>query len=174
MNSRFKAIIFILAMVFVLFATACTVSGGKSLNSAEALKEYLDKQPANSPDKPIRVTMTANALMLEKIASAIASSGKYVSLNLSGNVLTTIPDLAFFDKSTDKGSATLTSITIPNGVASIGESAFASCNSLISVTIPNSVTTIGKWAFFNCTVLVKVTIPTNVTSVHTPLLSIAL
>jgi CRISPR/Cas system CMR-associated protein Cmr5 small subunit len=40
----------------------------------------------------------------------------------------------------------LTSVTIPNGVTSIGEKAFAN-NKLTSVTIPNSVTSIGKFAF---------------------------
>jgi hypothetical protein len=40
----------------------------------------------------------------------------------------------------------LTSVTIPEGVTSIGETAFAN-NRLTSVTIPNSVTSIGKKAF---------------------------
>jgi hypothetical protein len=40
----------------------------------------------------------------------------------------------------------LTSVTIPNGVTSIGEGAFAN-NRLTSITIPNSVTSIGKNAF---------------------------
>lgn len=44
----------------------------------------------------------------------------------------------------------LSSMTIPNGVASIGSNAFAGCKSLSSLTIPNSVTSIGKLAFYNC------------------------
>jgi len=55
--------------------------------------------------------MNANALMLEKIAAAINSAGKYVSLNLSGSALTTIPDFAY-DKSTEKRCALLVAITI--------------------------------------------------------------
>jgi hypothetical protein len=43
-------------------------------------------------------------------------------------------------------SEKLTSVTIPEGVTSIGETAFAN-NRLTSVTIPNSVTSIGKKAF---------------------------
>jgi len=58
-------VIIVLAAVLVFSATACTASA-QTLNSAEALKEYLDRQPANTPDKPIRVTMNANAPMLEK------------------------------------------------------------------------------------------------------------
>ncbi len=43
-----------------------------------------------------------------------------------------------------------TNFTIPNGVTSIGSSAFRDCTSLTSVTIPNSVTSIGYQAFYGC------------------------
>jgi len=165
MYSKFKAIIFIFVVIIFFSATAYTASA-QTFNSADALKEYLDRQPANSPDKPIRVTMTANAPMLERIATAITSAGKYVSLNLSGNILTSIPDNAFgntfIDMSTfnmKKGCDTLVSITIPNSVKSIGNEAFKSCTSLASVIIPNGVTSIGRGAFEDCTGLTSVTIP---------------
>ena len=59
----------------------------------------------------------------------------------------------------------LTSITIPNSVMSIGGFAFADCKSLTSITIPNSVTSIGERAFWGCEGLISVTIPNNVTSI---------
>ena len=42
---------------------------------------------------------------------------------------------------------------------------FNCCKSLTSVTIPNSVTSIGKYAFSNCTSLTSITIPNSVTSI---------
>ena len=46
-----------------------------------------------------------------------------------------------------KKNNTITSITIPNSVTSIGDDAFYSCTGLTSITIPNSVTSIGNNAF---------------------------
>ena len=57
----------------------------------------------------------------------------------------------------------LTSITIPDSVTSIGEYAFSDCSSLTSIDIPNSVTSIGESAFENCEYLTSVTLPENAT-----------
>jgi hypothetical protein len=58
----------------------------------------------------------------------------------------------------------LTNVTIGNGVTSIGQGAFSGCTGLTSVTIPNSVTSIGLQGFFGCTNLTRVTIPGSVTN----------
>ena len=57
--------------------------------------------------------------------------------------------------------------TLPDGVTSIGGSAFEKCTSLTSVTIPDSVTSIGDNAFYGCESLTSVTIPGSVTSIGT-------
>ena len=49
-----------------------------------------------------------------------------------------------------------TSLTIPNSVTTIGESAFIYCHDLTSVTIPNSVTSIGRGAFYRCNSLTSI------------------
>ena len=50
-------------------------------------------------------------------------------------------------------------ITISNGVTSIGKDAFKACSILTALTIPNSVTSIGDRAFLNCESLTSVTAP---------------
>ncbi len=59
----------------------------------------------------------------------------------------------------------LTEYTIPEGVTSIGSSAFDGCSSLASITIPEGVTSIGDYAFYGCSSLATITIPQSVTSI---------
>ncbi len=68
-----------------------------------------------------------------------------------------IPDSAFL------GCTSLTKITLPTSVTSIGYSAFSGCTSLSSINIPNGVASIGYSAFFGCTSLTSITIPDSVT-----------
>ena len=63
------------------------------------------------------------------------------------------------------GCSSLTNITLPNSVTSIGFRAFKNCSSLTSITIPNGVTGIGDGTFSDCPRLVSITIPKSVTSI---------
>ncbi len=59
----------------------------------------------------------------------------------------------------------VTSVTVEQGVTSIGSYAFEGCKRLTSVTIPDSVTSVGDWAFDGCTGLTSITVPDSVTSI---------
>lgn len=57
----------------------------------------------------------------------------------------------------------LTSVTLGEGITSIGGYAFYACSSMQSVSIPDSVTTIGANAFFVCKELTAVKLPSKLT-----------
>ena len=60
--------------------------------------------------------------------------------------------------------ANLTTVTIPDSVTSIGDYAFDGCASLLSIDIPESVTSIGDSVFCDCTSLSSVSIPDSITN----------
>jgi hypothetical protein len=59
----------------------------------------------------------------------------------------------------------ITSITIPDSVTSIGDHAFYQCSDLTRVTIGNSVTNIGDYAFEDCSSLTNIVILDSLTSI---------
>ena len=59
------------------------------------------------------------------------------------------------------GCKTLTKITIPSNVTSIGSNAFRDCINLTSVKMGKNVTNIGDYAFYNCSSLNSITLPRN-------------
>ena len=63
------------------------------------------------------------------------------------------------------GNTTITSITIPNSVTSIGEDAFFHCTGLTNIVIGDGVTSIGKSAFYGCTGLASVVIGNGVANI---------
>jgi hypothetical protein len=81
-----------------------------------------------------------------------------VSISIEDGV-TTIGEKAFEDCSN------LSSVTIPNSVTTIDSGAFSGCSNLSSVAIPNSVTSIGAYVFFECRKLSSVTIGNSVTTI---------
>ena len=64
----------------------------------------------------------------------------------------------------------ITSITIPNSVTNIGDKAFWGCRKLDSIVVPNSVIHIGERAFYSCVRLTSITLPDNLTSIEKYLL----
>ena len=80
------------------------------------------------------------------------------TFNIGSNVKT-IPAIISECKS-------LKSLTIPNSVTTIGESAFCYCTGLTAVTIGDKVKSIGKYAFYECHGLISITIPNSITNIE--------
>ena len=91
-------------------------------------------------------------------AEVFKNCKKLISISLPQGI-TSIGESAFYQ------CANLAYITIPSSATSIGDNAFYSCSSLTSITIPNSVTSIGKNALCRCSNLTSITIPNSVTSI---------
>lgn len=72
--------------------------------------------------------------------------------------ITSIPTCAFSDTYTHQGNTSITSITLPASVTSIGTYAFSSCSNLASVSMPG-VQTINMNAFYACSRLTSVSMP---------------
>ena len=82
-----------------------------------------------------------------------------------GCVSTVIPEgVTSIGESAFSGYSGLTAVIIPEGVTSIGDYAFAGCSGLTAITIPASVTSIGDYAFYGCNSLERVVL--NCTDVH--------
>lgn len=60
----------------------------------------------------------------------------------------------------------ITSVKLPDTLESIGEEAFASCESLKSVNFPTTLTSIGEKAFIYCSSLKSVTLPSSITRIE--------
>ncbi len=103
------------------------------------------------------VTWNARVCVCEGVSTPFL--GSHIKTFVFGDTVEQIPALLCY-RLTD-----LTSITIPESVTSIGNSAFGSCSSLTSVTIPNSVTSIGDYAFRYCSGLTSVAIGESVESI---------
>jgi hypothetical protein len=50
-------------------------------------------------------------------------------------------------------------VTVPMGVASVDERAFAGCSFLKAVSLPNTLVQLGRRAFFNCLLLEQINMP---------------
>ena len=90
------------------------------------------------------------------IASSVSGFGSGDETSQSYEVTTIIAE-AF-------NGSSLTSITLPNSMTSIGDYAFRNTYLLTSITIPSSVTTIGNYAFAGSG-LNSITLPSSVTTI---------
>lgn len=74
------------------------------------------------------------------------------------NTVTTLGAQAF------RECSNLTTINIPKSVTSMGNSAFAACANLVNVNIDNGVAILSQTAFASCTALTEINIPDSVTT----------
>jgi hypothetical protein len=104
------------------------------------------------------IPSTIDGLPVTSIGIGAFQYGPIITVSIPNSV-TNIGQSAFLQ------CENLTSVTISSSVTSIGGTAFSVCSSLTNVTIPNSVTSIGDHAFSGCRSLTNITIPNSVTRI---------
>ena len=136
------------------------------------ISAYLASQQGGfDPDEPIYLpvqlnlgTMTQTGSGWRQLLNAIASSGRYVDLDLSACTMNGTefnPDI-----NVTTGKDMIVSITLPNTVISIGHAAFANYINLVMISLPTGLTVIGDTAFANCPNLILTSLPKGLTSIE--------
>lgn len=113
-------------------------------------------------------------------AKIAAYSGKQLDTGLSYSLADCLPDYALFGstlstvtlprslKSIGEGalaSTSLTAVEVPASVTVMGGSVFNGCDKLVSVTVAAPLTQLPDRAFYNCTSLVSVSLPSTILTV---------
>jgi len=112
----------------------------------------------------LRDNMTKLAVLdISKVIIAAFSGTSGTSTDYPANE---IPQNSFNDMY-GNGKYTLTSISLPESVISIGDFAFNDCDELLDITIPNTVKSIKQHAFWNCSKLTSFTMPGSLTTIGT-------
>ncbi|MBQ3215279.1 MAG: leucine-rich repeat protein [Oscillospiraceae bacterium] len=78
---------------------------------------------------------------------------------VNGEKVTALSDGCFSD------CDTLTSVTLPDSLITIGDKAFSDCNKLRGVKLTENVTSIGAKAFYSCAALEAVYVPASVQTI---------
>ena len=109
---------------------------------------------ANAPLFDFDFTPDNTAVIVTNYKYNGAAADVTIPSRYQGKPVTTIGHAAFFNSA-------VTSVTIPDSVTSISDSAFINCPQLTNISIPNSVTYIGFSAFSSCTSLKSITLPSS-------------
>ena len=123
------------------------VYGAINAQADEIITKDNIKYTLNATDKTASVTGEEDAYGKVEIPESVSYGGfDYYVTSLGAS--------CFF-------ASTITSITIPDSVTSIGANCFDRCSHLTSITIPEKVESLGSNCFFSCSVLTNVNILSN-------------
>ena len=96
--------------------------------------------------------------------------GKLITIAPAGLTSFTVPSGVTSIGNYAFAYSSLQSVSLPSSIISIGERAFENCP-LSSITLPENLTSIGAQAFFNCPNLTSITIPQSVTTMDGPIVT---
>ncbi len=152
---------------------AATRTATTDIASYLADKRYVTVEPKPVPHKGEQFVDTTSVLKFEVTAVGDTNTVMVITNNYTGTSYTVPDTVKYLDVDfavTETGGnvfyncSSLQSVTLPEGLLTIGSSAFENCSSLESITIPASVTTIEEFAFTGSG-LQTITIPAGVTTI---------
>jgi len=151
MNKKTTITLFIVIAVFLAF-TACNRSKGSPANTPQTATPEFATPQITIPETDFEIE-DGKIFGYNGTETVIVIPSK-----IQGQAVTEIAEWSFANH-----KAGITSLTILDGVTSIGANAFSD-NQLTSVTIPNTVTMVGAEAFAN-NKLTNITFPNSVTEI---------
>jgi len=160
-----------------------SLSGGS--NASDPISLSLDLPLDGAEWNALFVAIAAVSKYVDLDLSACTGSGSGAGLRVDGtfdpdadvptgknyvvslvlpNATTSIVDGTSKDP-TFKGFTALKSLSLPDGIASIGDEVFDGCTSLVQVSLPANLTSIGDWAFADCANLALTSLPSSLTTI---------
>jgi len=128
-----------------------TITGYTGQPTSIVIPETINGKPVTAIGNSIKTTGPNPGETHYSIAFPFNDCSSLTGITIPGSV-TSIGHFAFY------GCKNLSSITLSVGLISIGDRAFGECASLSSIAIPNSVTSIGEDTFIGCTGLESITL----------------
>lgn len=106
-------------------------------------------------------TVNNNEVTITKVNTSVTGEIE-IPATIKDYPVTAIGNEAFYLSKT-------TGVTVPEGVKSIGSSAFYYCDKMTYIHLPQSLETINESAFYNCKVLTTVTLPSKLKAISSRL-----
>lgn len=127
-------------------------------NKTVELTGVYNSEFKNKIDVPSSVEIGGKTYTVARIGDGAFSLCSTLTSITLPNTIKTIGRQAFYETAIE-------TITIPNGVISIEYRAFSNCNVLKSINLPNTITSMGESAFSSCYQLKNITIPSSLTTI---------
>ena len=160
-----KVLSLFLAVVMVMSTVSgLTITAGAATIEGDEFNYTLSGDEATivaytGDDTEITVPATIDGYTVVAIEGTKNTSNSAVTSVTISEGITTVGDYAF------RNYKKLQTISIASTVTTIGSYAFYGCAKLESIDIPTGVTSIGSYAFYQCTTLTEVVIPSGITEI---------
>ena len=102
----------------------------------------------------------------ESTEYSVTSIGSMAFFDCASLTAVTIPEGVATIRSRAFLRSALTQVTLPEGLTNISNMSFEGCAALAQINLPNSLTSIAERAFYGCTSLTEVTLPDGLTKIE--------